>query len=73
MPQHSQLPGHATHRPGSRVLSATTLEPVEILSIVAAGFGRLPGGLADWLQEQFFAETRSAWGEVRPADRSGRA
>lgn len=22
--------------------------------------------LADWLQEQFFAETRSAWGQARP-------
>jgi hypothetical protein len=22
--------------------------------------------LADWLQEQFFAETRGAWGEARP-------
>jgi hypothetical protein len=22
--------------------------------------------LADWLQEQFFAETRDAWGEARP-------
>jgi hypothetical protein len=23
--------------------------------------------LADWLQEQFFPETRAAWGEARPA------
>jgi hypothetical protein len=23
--------------------------------------------LADWLQDQFFPETRSAWGEARPA------
>jgi hypothetical protein len=28
---------------------------------------RLVVGLADWLQEQFFPESRGAWGEARPA------